>query len=365
MNPIGRWLTTLSHARLPRLFAAAALLGNLLYAEAAFADAASDAREHYERAIKLYEDGAYDAALVELTRAYEIRPSFRLMYNIGQARVAMRDYAGAIEAYQRYLREGGGQVTNDRVATVRAQLNDLQQRVGTLFVETDVPDSEVLIDDIVVGTAPLASPLVVNAGLRRVTVRHPDYPTRSQRIGIAGGEQHHVALTLRTRQPDAAAPAATSTDKTSAESKPNPPSDPNAREPAQDIQPLRAAATMPPGAERRDRTLAYVGTGVTAALVVGAAVLGVVTLSKNSDLKDRRNQPGIDVNAFDDDRETMKTLANITDGLGIAALAAAGVTTWLWLRDDGAPADRDAPSNAGSGIRVAFSGAGARIDGNF
>src|SRR3954453_22607693 len=93
----------------------------LLHAATAHADAASEARARYERALKFYDDGVYDAALVELTRAYELKPSFRLIYNIAQTKLAMRDYAGAIESFQRYLREGGGQVGNDRVKSVSAQ----------------------------------------------------------------------------------------------------------------------------------------------------------------------------------------------------------------------------------------------------
>jgi hypothetical protein len=345
--------------RAARGLAVAALLSSGLGASSARADAASEARVHYDRAIKFYDDGSYDAALVELTRAYDLHPSYRLMYNIGQARLAMRDYAGAIEAYQRYLREGGGQVTNERVATVRNQLNDLQQRVGKLTVETDVSDAEILVDDVAMGTAPLPAALVVNAGMRRVTVRHPDYPTHSQRIGIAAGEQHHVSLPLRPRQPDAtpAAPVA-----------------PNASPPAETSEPplqpseidhptLSAAELQSTGSEGPDRTLAWVGTGVTVALAATAITLGVVTLNKNSDLKDRRSQPGEDVGAFDDDRKSMDRLAIATDALGLAAIAAGGVTTWLWLRDGGSRRERAA--RAKSGIRVGFAGAGARLAGEF
>ncbi len=59
------------------------------------ADPEVEARERYERALKLYEERAFDAALVELKLAAELRPSYKLLYNIAQVRLAMNDFAAA------------------------------------------------------------------------------------------------------------------------------------------------------------------------------------------------------------------------------------------------------------------------------
>lgn len=310
------------------------VVGHLLCTGSVRADAVSEARTRYERALKFYDDGIYDAALVELARAYELNPSYRLQYNIAQTRVAMRDYAGAIDAFQLYLREGGGQVTNERAAAVRNQLSDLQQRVGKLTVETDVSDSEVLVDDVVVGTAPLAAPLVVNSGMRRLTIRHPDYPTHSQRVSVAGGEQLRVALLLRPRPADASA-SPSPAHNTVAAPEPTPP-------PAALTAAPPVASTRAEPSEAPSRTLAHVGMAVTGALAASAIVFGVVALNQSSALADKRNEPGHDTAVFNDERSRMKTFAGLADGFGIAAVAVAGVTTWLWLRDSGARDDQTA-----------------------
>jgi hypothetical protein len=292
------------------------------------ADSASEARAHYDRALKFYEDGVFDAALVELTRAYELNPSYRILYNIAQTRVAMRDYAGAIQDFQRYLREGGGQVPNQRVNAVRAQIDELQQRVGKLTIETDVPDSEVLIDDVVVGVAPLPGPVTVNAGMRRVSVRNADYATHTQRVSLAGGEQRRVVLNLRAHDspPPLAATEFAAPAQTAAASSP-------AALPPRAATPLTAAPAQPAGTAGPSHTAAWIGSGVTVAFTATAVVLGVVALDKNGDLADKRDLPGQDEAAFDRERASMNRLAIMTDVFGVAAAVAAGVTTWLWLRD--------------------------------
>lgn len=318
------------------------LLAGLLTTTSARADAVSDARSHYERALRFYDEGVYDAALVELTRAYDLNPSFRIVYNIAQAKVAMHDHAGAIESFQRYLREGAGQVPNDRVAAVRAQLSELQQRVGSLTVETDVAGSEVAVDEAVVGTAPLSAAVLVNAGVRHVSVRHADYPARSERVSIAGGEQQRVSLPLRQNQsePQAAAP----------------------KEPAApaELAPENLARSQPLPAADTDgsRTGAWVMTGVTGAFAATALVCALVANGRNNDLEARRTRPGEDEAQFNADRDALKRTALLADAFTLAALASAGVTTWLWLRDDGRP-------EHAHGVRIGLVGAGAQLRGEF
>ena len=355
---------TARHSSSSRALVALALATTIATAgfgpERAQADAASEARQRYERAIKFYEEGVYDAALVELTRAYELNPSFRIVYNIAQTRLAMRDYAGAIEAFQRYLREGGGKVTNDRVASVRAQLDDLQQRVGKLTVETDVPDSEVLVDDVVVGNSPLPPPLAVNAGMRRVSVRHPDYPTQSQRVSVAGGEQLRMTLYLRPRGAEPP-PAVVAPKTTNEEAVAVPAAPPPARTPARALGPTDSE----PAADEPSRALAIVATGATVALATTAVVLGVVTINKDDELDEKRDRPDQnDAAAFDQERSDLRRLAALTDAFTIATIAAAGVTAWLWLRDDGEDAET-ADRARGSGVRLSLGPASAQLSGEF
>src|SRR5271163_3770938 len=59
------------------------------------ADAVAQARQHFTRGVRLYEEDDFRTALIEFNRAYEIAPNWQVLYNIGQAYYQLRDYANA------------------------------------------------------------------------------------------------------------------------------------------------------------------------------------------------------------------------------------------------------------------------------
>src|SRR5688572_27712516 len=162
------------------------------------ADPEVEARERYERALKLYEERAFDAALVELKLAAELRPSYKLLYNIAQVRLAMNDFAAAYESYQQYLEQGGDKIPAARREAVQQEMKRLEQRVARLAVETDEPGAEVFIDEVLIGTTPLKNALLVNSGIRQLVVRHPDHVPQSRRLSVGGGTQQTVRFTFST-----------------------------------------------------------------------------------------------------------------------------------------------------------------------
>ena len=55
-----------------------------------------EARQRRDRGLKLYEDGAWDAALSEFQRAYDLAPTYKLLYNLALAHRQLNDYAAAV-----------------------------------------------------------------------------------------------------------------------------------------------------------------------------------------------------------------------------------------------------------------------------
>lgn len=333
---------------------ALAWLGAISQAQQVRADVASEARARYDRALSFYDAGVYDAALVEFTRAEELKPSDALRYNIAQTRLAMRDYAAALVAFQRYLRAAGANVSSERLALVNARIDDLKTLVGAIMVECDVSGAEVLIDDVVLGKTPLTEPLIVATGIRRVTLSHRDYSPRSQRVSIAGAEQVVVSLRLRPVEPQVPG------------QEPGPTTGANAPGASAQI-PLPAApeserfgALKTNAATRPKRTFAYVGTAVTGLALAGTVVFGILTLNADADLGARRRQPDPDPILFNAERANMQRLAWATDGLAAATLLSAAVTTWLWLRDGSERSPR-----ASGGPSLTCAGAGARLRWDF
>lgn len=305
-----------------------------------------EARERYESAVKLYEEGAYDAALVELNRAAELKPSYKIYYNIAQVRFAMHDYAAAMDAYRQYLAKGGDKIPAARRDQVQKELSTLAQRVAKLSVETDVPGAEVFIDDISVGTTPLSAPVVINSGIRRVGVRHPDYLPQSRRLSIAGGAQESVKFALADR-----ASAATDVAVLPPGSAANP-SAPSSAPLAPTPRKAAPSSAPPPPAPSSGATAQHVpwaGWALTGAFAAGAAVTGVLALSANSSLDDDRGQLDVSNQDVTSKAKKVRTLATVTDGLAAAALITGGISLWLTLRSSDAPGEHLASHRAGLG----------------
>jgi hypothetical protein len=333
-------------------------------AASAAADAETEAREHYDRAVQLYNDGAYDAALVELNRAWELKPSYKLLYNIGQVRVAMNDYAGALQSYRQYLEKGGDKVPSARREAVQRELRTLEQRVATVSVETDVPGAEVAVDDVVVGTTPLSTPLVVNAGIRRVLVRHPDYLPQSRRVSLVGGAQEKLSFTLVTRAPSGTEPPVSAPRPgTAAPSPPSSPPGPAAPAVASSLRPEPSSA---PAAAPSHHT-PWIGWAVAGAFAASATVTGAIALSKSSSLKKKLDTPFPSADDLDSRSSQVKTLAWVTDGLWVGALVASGVSLWLTLDSGSSSAEKPAARGGPSPrkIQVGLGPSEVRLKGSF
>ena len=295
------------------------------------ADPEREARDRYESAVKLYEEGAYDAALVELNRAAELRPSYKLFYNIGQVRFAMHDYAAASDAYRQYLDKGGDKIPQARRDQVQKELNTLAQRVAKLSIEVDVPGAEVSVDDVVVASAPLAGPLVVNSGIRRVTVRHPDYASQSRRVNLAGGVQERVSFALANPSATVAPPAPASPGTSEPHAAQPPPAAVTAPPRAPSAPPKTTADTQPSPAATA-HSVPWLGWVLTGAFTAGAAVTGGLALSANSSLKrDRDERLEVSSSEVASQATKVRALAVVTDTLAAAALVAGSVSLWLTL----------------------------------
>ena len=70
----------------------------------ASAQSATEAREHYRKALAAYDLGSFEAAAKEFEAAYAIKQDASLLYNIGQAYRFAKDSDKALLAYRAFLR---------------------------------------------------------------------------------------------------------------------------------------------------------------------------------------------------------------------------------------------------------------------
>src|SRR5262245_36530323 len=252
----------------------------------------ADARKHFKRGVALYRESDYRGALVEFKRAYEIAPNATVLYNIGQTYYQLQNYASALTMLERYLVEAGASPAHRQ--EVEQTVEVLRTRVGKVQISTNVPGCEITVDDELVGKSPVAGPLLVSVGRRKITAIYPGRTADIRFIEVPAGEV--VAVSLSVIEPVSATPGA------------------------------RAAA--PPPRSTDYTTAAWITTG---ALGAGAATTGVLAYLAVRKLHDTRAAFPTTRDDLDSRASRAKTLALVADVLGAATVVAAAVSVKLTL----------------------------------
>jgi len=287
------------------------------------------ARTHFQRGVSLYRSGAYDAAFAEFTRAYEVAPNHRILYNLAQVQAQRHDYVEALSFFQRYLDEGAADVPPERAEEVRAEIAELEQRVSRLRVETNVDDAHLFINGQSSGDLPRDQPLLLNAGIHRLRVEKVGYVSASRVVTLAGGEESDVNLELI---------AELDIDDLTPRLPPPPP------------------APAPP-APRIDRTALWTSLVATGALTGATVTFGLLTRRANATLDDQLSRFPAPRASVEAGRTRVRTFALLTDGFGAAAAAALGLSTYFFLSTD-SPSDETPGKN---GLRAQIGPRGSSV----
>ena len=174
-------------------------------------DAAAEAARHFRRGIELFDQGAFAAAVVEFKRAHETKPHASVLYNLGQAYVALGKPVEAVEALQRYLSDPTTRLAPAKRKQIEEQLRVQRSRTGTIRIDLTPPDAVVTVDGELQGVGPLP-PLRLSVGLHNVAAAKPGFEPAERSLTVIGGDELSLALTLRAQRPlplpPASAPAA-------------------------------------------------------------------------------------------------------------------------------------------------------------
>ncbi|MGK4007731.1 tetratricopeptide repeat protein [Sorangium sp. So ce1036] len=320
---------------------AAAEPGRERAAPAVFASEA-EAASRFQRGVVLYQEGDFAPALIEFRRAHELAPNYRVLYNIAQVHYMLGEYAEALRAFEQYLEQGGAALKAERRTAVEAEIARLRLRVGTLALTANADGVEIAIDDVPIGKTPLAAPVPVSSGRRRV-VASKDGRSAVRIVEVAGGEHLEIRFDLPARP-----------------------------RPTEPLRPAadRGASTTPArgGASAAGPAVPLWPWAATAVLAAGAGVSGALALTTTSALTTRRETFGStreEREALDDRRRALSLAA---DALAGAAVVMGGVSLYLTLARGGpAPAaERGARGSARAGrAAITLTPAGVRIQGAF
>jgi tetratricopeptide (TPR) repeat protein len=280
-----------------------------------------EARERHRRAFELYDEGAYDAALSELKRAYELAPAFRILFNLGVMCLAVHDHARAINYFEQYLAEAGSAATAEVRAQVAQTLEELALRVARVSVRVNVPGALVYVDDEPAGTAPLGSALRLNAGRRRVSAHARGWLPDSRVLDVAGGDELAVELLLEPSHPSG----------------------------------------MPVVAEPAGPRVPWMSWGATVLLAGGSVFCGLEALAAQNDLERKRRSLGVAPAELESADRAVLRWSLAADVLGVGALAGFGYSLYMTLQ----PEAPEAPKTLGSSVGVELRTNGVSVHGRF
>lgn len=290
--------------------------------EDASSAARTEARESNRKAIELSKSGDYAAALPLFQRAYDLSPSYIILYNIGRMSRFTGDHARSYRAFERYLAEGGADIEKARRAEVEKELASLKKQVGKITIAVNQEGAQLTIDGAPVTQG--GEPTVLKAGRHRVTAAKQGFPLVEKEVNVAAGSTVNVELILV----EGAGPKTT---------------------PPPVVKPPQGGAEggspLP--------TIAWTATGL---LTAGAIAVGVATLVISSDLEDDiyagRSPHAPEGSDIDSKASTVGTLAVVTDVLAGAAILAGAFSIYFTITDSsGTPAEKAETKTAARDLR--------------
>lgn len=315
---------------------------------------AARAAARFQQGVELYREGSYEGALAEFRKAYQLSPSYRVLYNIAQTQYALHDFVGAYKSLLQYITEGGGEIAADRRGQVDEMSARLAERIGHLQISTNLPGADIRVDDISVGHSPLPGPVPVNVGTRRISASKSGAPAAVRVVTVAGRETLKVELVLE--QVAAATPSPSRAPVAAPVSLAAPPH--AAPETSAAATLARAPAPAKPG-----RTGLVVSASTTAVLAVATGICGYLALGAQKALEDQVGTYPNTRDKIEDARTKSRNYAYLTDALGAATIVSGGVALYFALTQGHAAAPPD--TRAKSSIVLAPTVGGMVMQGRF
>ncbi|MBN2802719.1 MAG: hypothetical protein JXR91_06470 [Deltaproteobacteria bacterium] len=182
--------------RLQFIFKVLIMIFATSFTSAALADDEdAQAKELFEKATTVFNNGQYANAAALFRQANNVKPTWKLQYNIGQAESAAKRYGLALEAFELYLADGGDDIPPERNEEVLKEVRRLRSMVASVNVEAP-GGTEVFVNGVLRATTPLEGVIKVTAGKRHEVKLLQDGTVLAIRtVRLSGGDSTTVSAT--------------------------------------------------------------------------------------------------------------------------------------------------------------------------
>ncbi len=140
----------------------------------------------------------YEEALDHYTRAFELEARPALLYNRGRALEALARFAEALDLITEFERQAPDDL-KAQVPQLAELLVELRGKVSELTVTVSVAGASVVVGGRVLGKAPLAGPVRLNAGPAVVEVTADGFHPFKKSVVLPGGKSLAVDARLKTK----------------------------------------------------------------------------------------------------------------------------------------------------------------------
>ena len=147
------------------------------------------ARSDYESGRILFNDGDNAGALVKFQRAYDESADVRLLWNVAVCEKNLRHYANVLRLLTRYRQEGAHVISQEQAGQVEEILQTVKLLISTVHLHVNVDGANVFVDSNLAGTTPLAEPLLVDLGTRRIRIEKAGYQTHEVTQELTGNSE--------------------------------------------------------------------------------------------------------------------------------------------------------------------------------
>lgn len=281
------------HRYSPIVVMAVAIVVSLVAGSVRSGEEDSEARMQFTEGIRLFKDGDFEGASIAFNRAYELRPSYKILYNVGQVENELKHYCLALAAYEEYLEAGGEAIDPERKNEVAEHIKRLQIRVGSVEIKYNRDGTTVMIDEQRYGVTPLQEPICVDMGNHDLSLREGVKEIYRETFRIAGGQALTLDLNAEEKEPaPIPAPAAVvEPPKDEPPPREDPPEPQEKKEPIQSEQQKTEDSNQEspsePKQEKRKRKWTWVALGTSGAAGIAGGVIGGISRSKELALKGR------------------------------------------------------------------------------
>lgn len=154
----------------------------------------AEAKAHFDKALQLFEDEAWDAALAEFMQSRALFPTRAAIKDAAICLRKLHRFDEAVDMFELLLREFPHLPADER-ALALAQIQELSSYVGRLITQGAEPGSKLVVDGRDRGQAP-APPLRVAAGTHVLRVYREGFAPFEQQFSVAGARSTTVRVQL-------------------------------------------------------------------------------------------------------------------------------------------------------------------------